>query len=127
MYVLRMAASGRGLEVVRWLGSALAVPLTGLLLYRDHLYRLPIAGIWVLSQLPVKDGHLFVELVPGLREFVESCPSLGLGGTVMRQWLWVRAARGQSHADVAFTCRVAQPRGRHPLGRRRAGGGAGHV
>jgi hypothetical protein len=58
-----------------------------LLLHRDLLCRLSVAGLWVLSQFPVKDGQLFVQLAPGFREFAESCPSLGVGGVVMRRWL----------------------------------------
>jgi hypothetical protein len=45
-----------------------------------------------MPQLPVKDGHLFVELAPGLRELVESCLSLGVGGAVTRRQLWVGTA-----------------------------------
>jgi hypothetical protein len=77
-------------------------------------------GLWVLSQLPVKDGQLFVELAPGFHEFVESCPSLGVGGVVARRRLWV-------HADVAFAHRVVRLHGRCPPGRHRAGGGAGRA
>jgi hypothetical protein len=40
----------------------LVVPLTGLLLQRGHLHRLSVVWLWVLSQLLVKDGQLFVEL-----------------------------------------------------------------
>jgi hypothetical protein len=60
-----------------------------------------------LSQLPVKDGQLFIELAPGFCEFIESCLSLGVGGTVTWCRLWVGTAQGRSHADVAFACRVA--------------------
>jgi hypothetical protein len=72
----------------------LAVPLTGLFLHRILLCRLSVVGLWVHSRLLVKDGQLFVELALGLREFVESRPSLGVGSAGTRCWLRVRDARG---------------------------------
>jgi hypothetical protein len=60
----------------------LVVPLTGLLLHRDHLCGLTVAGLWVLHQFSVKDGQLFLELAPGFHELVETCPLLGVGGAV---------------------------------------------
>jgi hypothetical protein len=79
----------RGLNVVQWLGGTPAArrSITGLLLHRDLLCRLPVRGLWVLSQLPVKDSQLFVQLAPGFHEFVEPCLSLGVGGAVMRRRL----------------------------------------
>jgi hypothetical protein len=61
----------------------LAVPLAGLLLHRNVLCRLSIARLWVHPQLLVKKGQLLVELALGLRELVEPCPSLGVGGAVL--------------------------------------------
>jgi hypothetical protein len=63
-------------------------------LHRDHLWGrlwcgLPVAGLWVLPQLLMKDGQLFVELEPGLRELVKPRPSLG---AVMWCWFRIRAA-----------------------------------
>jgi hypothetical protein len=72
----------------------LVIPLTRLLLHRNLLCRLPVAGLWVQSQFLVKNGQLFIELALSLREFVELRPSLGVGGAVTRCWLQVRAARG---------------------------------
>jgi hypothetical protein len=63
----------------------------GLLLHWGHLCRLSVVGLRILPQLPVKDGQHFVELAPGLRELVESCPSLRVGGSVTRHLLCVVA------------------------------------
>jgi hypothetical protein len=71
---------------------SLVVPFMGLLLHRDHLCGLLVAGLWVLPQLPVKDGQLLIELAPGFRKLVESCPSLGVGGAATRHWLRFGAA-----------------------------------
>jgi hypothetical protein len=101
----------------------LAVPLTGLLLHRDILCRLSVAGLWIQPQLLVKDVQLFVELALGLREFIELRLSLVFGGAVARCRLRVRASRGRCHADVALTRGVTLPRGWHPLERRKAGCG----
>jgi hypothetical protein len=75
----------------------LAVLLMGLFLHRDHLwgwlwFGLPVVGIWVLPQLPMKDGQLFIELAPGFRELVKPRPSLGVGGMVTWRWFRIRAA-----------------------------------
>jgi hypothetical protein len=72
--------------------SPFAIPLTGMLLHRDHLCKLPVVGLQVLPQLLVKDVQLFVELAPGFHELVESRPSLGIGGAVVRRRLWVGTA-----------------------------------
>jgi hypothetical protein len=50
-------------------------------------------GLWVHPYLLVKDGQLFVELALGLREFVKSHSSLGVGGAMTRHRLRVRAAQ----------------------------------
>jgi hypothetical protein len=105
--------------------APLTVPVTGLLLHRNVLCRLSVVGLWVHSQLLVKDGQLFVELALGLREFVESRPSLGVGGVTTWCQLRVVAARSRSLADVALPRGVALPCGLYPLGRRSAGGSAG--
>jgi hypothetical protein len=63
----------------------------------------------------------------GLREFVESRPSLGVYGAVTRHRLWVGTARSQRHVDVALARRVALPSGLYPPGRRRVRGGAGRA
>jgi hypothetical protein len=92
---------------------SLVVPLTRLFLHRDHLWGrqwcgLPVAGLWVVPQLSVKVGQLFVEPAPSFRELIESCPLLGVGRAVTRRWLRVGAARGQGHTDVVFACGVAR-------------------
>jgi hypothetical protein len=109
---------------LRLLGSRtallpLAIPLTGLLLHRDHL--------WILPQLPVKDGQLLVELAPGFYELIESCPLLGVGGAMTRHWLWVGTARGRCHTNVALVRGVTRPRGQCFPGHRNAGGGIGRA
>jgi hypothetical protein len=88
----------------------LAVPLTGLLLHRNVLCRLSVAGLWIHFQLLVKDGQLFIELALGLCEFVEPRPSLGVGSAVTRCRLRVGAARGRCHTDVALALGVMSPR-----------------
>jgi hypothetical protein len=45
------------------------------------------------SQLLVKKGQLLVELALVLRELVEPCSSLGVGGAVAWCWLRFGAAR----------------------------------
>jgi hypothetical protein len=70
----------------------LAIPLTGLLLHGDVLWRSSVVGLGVLPQFLVKKGQLLVELALGLRELVEPCSSLGVCGVVARCWLWFRAA-----------------------------------
>jgi hypothetical protein len=75
----------------------LTIPLTGLFLHRDHLWdrlwcRLPVAGLRVLPQLPVKDGQLLLELALGFCKLVKPHPSLGVGNAVMRRWFRIRAA-----------------------------------
>jgi hypothetical protein len=91
-----------------------------LLLHWVLLCWLLVVGLWVLSQLPVKDGELFIELTCSFREFVKSCPLSGVGGAVTRRRLWAGTARGRSHADIAFARRVMLPRGRCPPGRHKA-------
>jgi hypothetical protein len=54
---------------------------------------LSIAELWVHPQLLMKDVQLFVELALGLREFVESRPSLGIGSAVTQSRLRVGTAR----------------------------------
>jgi hypothetical protein len=72
--------------------ASLAVPFAGLPLHGDVLFRLSVAGLRVHLQLLVKKGQLLVELALGLRELVEPCPSLGVGGAMARCWLRFRAA-----------------------------------
>jgi hypothetical protein len=43
----------------------------------------PFAGLLLHGNVLMKKGQLLVELVLGLRELVESCPSLGVGDTVL--------------------------------------------
>jgi hypothetical protein len=72
--------------------ALVAIPLTRLLLHRDILCRLPVAGLGVHPQLLVKEGQLVVELALRLHELVESRPSLGVGVVVARSWLRFGAA-----------------------------------
>jgi hypothetical protein len=60
----------------------LVVPLAGLLLHWNILCRLSITRLGVYPQLLVKKGQLLVKLALGLRELVEPCPLLGVGGAV---------------------------------------------
>jgi hypothetical protein len=107
----------------------LVVPLTGLLLHRDHLWgqqrcRLPVAGFKVLPKLPVEVGQLLVELTSSFCELIETHPSLGVGGAVTWHWLWWSCSKPTPHTRSIHTRgRVAAPS--VPLGRRRARGGAG--
>jgi hypothetical protein len=73
--------------------ASVAVPLSGPLLHRDVLCRPSAAGLGIHAQLLVKKGQLLIELAPRLREFVESRPPLGVGGTVARSRLRFGAAR----------------------------------
>jgi hypothetical protein len=86
----------------------------GLLLHRDVLCKLSVAGLRVHPQLLVMKGQLLVALALGLRELVEPRPSLDVSGAVARCWLQFRAARCQVHADVALPRRVTLQRGPCP-------------
>jgi hypothetical protein len=48
---------------------------------------LSVVALGVHPKLLVKNGQLLVDLALGLRELVEPCPSLGVGGAVM--WCWL--------------------------------------
>jgi hypothetical protein len=61
-------------------------------LHGNVLWRLSVAGLWVHAQFLVKKGQLLVELALGHRELIEPRPSLGVGGTEARRWLWFGAA-----------------------------------
>jgi hypothetical protein len=67
--------------------TPVSIPLTGLLLHRDVLCRLSVAGLGIHAQILVKKGQLLVDLAPCLREFVEPRPPLGVGGAVARSRL----------------------------------------
>jgi hypothetical protein len=59
--------------------ASVTIPLMGFLLHGDVLCRPSVMGLGIHAQLLVKKGQLLVELVPGLREFIESRPPLGVG------------------------------------------------
>jgi hypothetical protein len=98
--------------------ASVAIPLTGFLLHRDVLCMLSVAGLGIHAQLLVKKGQLLIELVPRLRELVESWPPLGVGGAVARSRLRFGAARCEGHADVAFPPGIVSLRGPRPPSRR---------
>jgi hypothetical protein len=76
----------------------LVVPLTGLLLHQDHVCVLPVAGLWVLPQLVVKDGQLFVKLTFGFHELINSCP----------RWASVAQRRGAGSSSELLEAEAMQ-------------------
>jgi hypothetical protein len=107
--------------------ASVVVPLTELLLHRDVLCRLSIAGLGIHAQLLVNKGQLLVELAPRLRKVVESRPPLGVGGAVAWSRLRFGAAQCRGHADIAFPRGIMSSRGPCPPSRRRPRGGTGRA
>jgi hypothetical protein len=106
---------------------SLTVSFVTLLPHRDLLRVWLRVQLWVarsvLSGLSMEAGQLLVKLVPGLSEFVEARPTLGVRSVMA--WCQVQvggAARVWRHADEALACEVMRGCLRCPLGYCRARG-----